>query len=732
MPHTYKEWLEAIGRPTRWVDEYMLAAMANRMERNITVFCWENGKWEKGWVIPPYNPKIAQKARQQSPVTVCLKDKHYYGLLVDGEVPKEWGDPPLQERASSALRGCGWMPSTPQSGRATVTSAGPPEGGAAAAGMPGTPVSMAMAGQQECEAKRAQEQDERKGGSSSPEVQRWMPATPGTAGRHSAPASTASWTQLSTEGVRRRLREKQRPRTRSEEGMPEEAAEDGNLTSQRQPRGGEGRGGEGGTATAAASTAASAAAAAEAASSRKGWMPATPGTASLPLALPSGAEDRLVPKGISTTIADGLEELRGMEENEEEQEEKEEAAGTAPPPAGRLPSWRCPLCIEVPWVAEAPKWKGVYARKATHLRKAHPEEAVALLRNRAPPPTLIEATTALPPAQREWTCGMCDAGLPTLGRAQGRLSRRRHWQTCHDDVSFEEFCRREVTKRNLAVQQSRFPEHALVALPYRGHAENVEYRKDGTRVTMTQFRCKRCLFAVAGAKVLSGQLRHGLSCEQSRQYALTNSNARSQLREWWLEVRKAEEEEETLRKLEWDREFLNLLVDEWCPSASSYAPYRRRPDEGAEEYETRTSQVRARQVRARLKYRQQHAKGGRKAPPKRSKAPAKRDEDQEEEEAKEAKEAGAPERRQRKKEEAPSTNAGAGGGKRRQRRQEDIRGPARKQRRKDEAGGPARRQEAAVAPASRLKRLPQEEAPERRTRQRLPSRQGRGCKAPRS
>ncbi|CAK0848374.1 unnamed protein product, partial [Prorocentrum cordatum] len=148
------------------------------------------------------------------------------------------------------------------------------------------------------------------------------------------------------------------------------------------------------------------------------------------------------------------------------------------------------------------------------------------------------ATTALPPAQREWTCGLCDAGLPTLGRAQGRLSRRSHWQKCHDDVSFEGFCRKVVTKRNLAVQQERFPEHALVALPYRGHAEHVEYRKDGTRVTMTQFRCKRCLFAVAGASVASKQLRHGLSCEQNRHYTLTDSNARSQLREWWLEKRK--------------------------------------------------------------------------------------------------------------------------------------------------------------------------------------------------
>ncbi|CAK0891341.1 unnamed protein product, partial [Prorocentrum cordatum] len=236
---------------------------------------------------------------------------------------------------------------------------------------------------------------------------------------------------------------------------------------------------------------------------------------------------------------------------------------------------------------------------------AHPEEAEALLRNRAPPPTLIEATTALPPAQREWTCGLCDAGLPTLGRAQGRLSRRSHWQKCHDDVSFEEFCRKVVMKRNLAVQQERFPEHALVALPYRGHAENVEYRKDGTRVTMTQFRCKRCLFAVAGASVASKQLRHGLSCEQNRQYTLTDSSARSQLREWWLGVGRAGEGE-TLRKLECDRGFLIFLVDDWCPVAHTYAPYRRRPGEGAEEYRERTSHVRAQALAHRIKYRRKH------------------------------------------------------------------------------------------------------------------------------
>ena len=179
-------------------------------------------------------------------------------------------------------------------------------------------------------------------------------------------------------------------------------------------------------------------------------MPATPGTDSLPLARLSGAPSEPAPKGISTTIADGLEAFRGLEEVEEEDEE----AGAARPPAGQLARWRCPLCIDVPWVAEGPTWKGVYARKATHLRRAHPAEMVDLLRNRTPPPAVIEATTVIPPAQRQWTCGLCDAGLPTLGTNQAKLSRKAHWQACHGDVSFDEFCRSVVTKRNLAVQQA--------------------------------------------------------------------------------------------------------------------------------------------------------------------------------------------------------------------------------------------------------------------------------------
>ena len=96
VPTTYDEWLESTARPGRWVCGPTLIGIATRLKRNLVVFTFTDGHWEKADLVTPVqsNAKDMSTAASFPALPLFLKDKHYFTLepQEDGW-PAAWSTP---------------------------------------------------------------------------------------------------------------------------------------------------------------------------------------------------------------------------------------------------------------------------------------------------------------------------------------------------------------------------------------------------------------------------------------------------------------------------------------------------------------------------------------------------------------------------------------------------------------------------------------------------------------
>ena len=130
VPTTYDEWLESTARPGRWVCGPTLIGIATRLKRNLVVFTFTDGHWEKADLVTPVqsNAKDMSTAASFPALPLFLKDKHYFTLepQEDGwpaawstPTDKKW-DPNLHRGGGKSLRS--WLPSSSASASSKQSS----------------------------------------------------------------------------------------------------------------------------------------------------------------------------------------------------------------------------------------------------------------------------------------------------------------------------------------------------------------------------------------------------------------------------------------------------------------------------------------------------------------------------------------------------------------------------------------------------------------------------------
>ena len=113
-PTTFEEYVKAIARRETWIDELQLQALAERQGAPIIIFyyCLSDNAWLRAVYAPWWKDNVAQTVRNQRPVVLALRNKHYRALLphsLDVEISKAW----LQRtslRGPGTLRGAGQDP----------------------------------------------------------------------------------------------------------------------------------------------------------------------------------------------------------------------------------------------------------------------------------------------------------------------------------------------------------------------------------------------------------------------------------------------------------------------------------------------------------------------------------------------------------------------------------------------------------------------------------------------
>ena len=198
-----------------------------------------------------------------------------------------------------------------------------------------------------------------------------------------------------------------------------------------------------------------------------------------------------------------------------------------PPADNKVPTWTCPVCGFQNFNAYGAK----SAAKIHHFKHAHPDipkHIYAPGLKTAP----FEASPLIPAAQRDWSCVLCDYGLPTLAPAERLRAIKKHIKDHHP----EETCRSMVYKRQIgrppppsfgakmtdrvaAARKKMYPTRNLILLisQKRGYP-------------CRNFICPDC-FSVLGSK--TGSAKPDATCKQRQKEMQANGFVLARKRYWW-------------------------------------------------------------------------------------------------------------------------------------------------------------------------------------------------------
>ena len=198
-----------------------------------------------------------------------------------------------------------------------------------------------------------------------------------------------------------------------------------------------------------------------------------------------------------------------------------------PPADNKVPTWTCPVCGFQNFNAYGAK----SAAKIHHFKHAHPDipkHIYAPGLKTAP----FEASPLIPAAQRDWSCVLCDYGLPTLAPAERLRAIKKHIKDHHP----EETCRSMVYKRQIgrppppsfgakmtdrvaAARKKMYPTRNLILLisQKRGYP-------------CRNFICRDC-FSVLGSK--TGSAKPDATCKQRQKEMQANGFVLARKRYWW-------------------------------------------------------------------------------------------------------------------------------------------------------------------------------------------------------
>ena len=111
LPTTPDQYLQAIGRPNRWLDGLVAQALATALQTDFLVFEKRQGKWKMSARIQADGSKL------HDPIILLLGDNHYRTIRDHASIPKEWKHStpkgPFQRAAGKSTTSfksfCSWL-----------------------------------------------------------------------------------------------------------------------------------------------------------------------------------------------------------------------------------------------------------------------------------------------------------------------------------------------------------------------------------------------------------------------------------------------------------------------------------------------------------------------------------------------------------------------------------------------------------------------------------------------
>ena len=200
-------------------------------------------------------------------------------------------------------------------------------------------------------------------------------------------------------------------------------------------------------------------------------------------------------------------------------------------------SWKCPA-PNCGWSTSG-KYGSVMAHKNKHWETRHAELPKSLIFTKAEKISAISTSPLLPAHSRDWSCPLCQEGLPKLDSGRRLASIRQHCDDRHPGETPSSPChmrQRNSTNQgsgrhqgevHAAARAEKFPSHTLVKVcpPERlaaGERGNLYY-------------CSQCL-TPAGKNNWARQ--H--TCEQIQQRIKDNSTLQRLRKSWWLKLKSKE------------------------------------------------------------------------------------------------------------------------------------------------------------------------------------------------
>ena len=193
--------------------------------------------------------------------------------------------------------------------------------------------------------------------------------------------------------------------------------------------------------------------------------------------------------------------------------------------------WKCP--ISTCGLLLKGTYSGVAQARYFHVRRAHAELPPERF-HQEDPIDPIETSPLLPASQRDWSCPLCDHGLPAVASQVRKRAIRAHCSKFHPKETLKSLSRLVLkgqpnsgvssfqSKRRHEERQALFPSHKVVKVT------PVEKRASKFRGNL--FYCAKCFSRLRGSTSHKAET----TCEDRQREMQVNGFVLSRKRAWWM------------------------------------------------------------------------------------------------------------------------------------------------------------------------------------------------------